>query len=136
MSISQASARQLVERYFETFNQAAFEQTAALFAESGQLIPPFEGAIVGSESILSYLNKQACDMHAQPQEWNVHSKDADQWQVEVIGKVKAMVFQVNVNWQFEIAPTGELESATIRLIASPKELLSLRSTTADSAVAT
>jgi len=130
MSISQTAARAQVEQYFDSFNRGQFEQTASLFSPAGQLIPPFEGSIVGSENILHYLNKQANSMAATPQDWTVAPKDGGQWQVDVLGKVKALVFQVNVSWQFLVTATGEIERADIKLMASPKELLSLRSVAA------
>ena len=97
-------AQQLIEQYFETFNQQAFDQTAALFAAQGSLTPPFEGAIVGREKIQAYLEKKAANMHAQPEEWNFPAEgDA------------------------ALAPTCEIAIARVKLIATPKELLSLRS---------
>lgn len=126
-------AQQLIEQYFETFNQQAFDQTAALFAAQGSLTPPFEGAIVGREKIQAYLEKKAANMHAQPEEWNFPAEgdavDNKQplYRVAVQGRVKAIVFQVSVLWEFAIAPTCEIAIARVKLIATPKELLSLRS---------
>lgn len=127
------SAQRLIEQYFETFNQQAFDQTAALFAAQGSLTPPFEGAIVGRGKVQAYLAKKAVNMHAQPEEWNFPA-DGDTvndgpplYRVAVQGRVKAIVFQVSVLWEFEIAPTCEIAIARVKLIATPKELLSLRS---------
>ncbi|MEL7330602.1 MAG: ketosteroid isomerase family protein [Cyanobacteria bacterium J06560_2] len=137
---SQKAARQVIERYFASFNQGDFEQTAALFAQTGELMPPFEGAIAGQANILNYLQKKAQDMMATPMQWSVHPiksgpvEDAPEngpekgspWQINVTGKVKAIVFQVNVSWQFTVDGAGQIASAKIKLLASPKELLSLQ----------
>ena len=128
MSISQSQAHHLINGYFESFNQGKFEKTAALFGETGKLNPPYEAPIVGRERIFSYLQKKAKGMVATPQEWTFHSEEGDRWRVDVQGKVQAIVFQVNVTWQFVVTDLSQIASARIKLVASPKELLNLRAT--------
>lgn len=139
IGVSKANARALIEQYFDSFNQGDFEKTASLFSQTGQLMPPFEDEITGPTEILSYLNKKAENMEAMPKQWSLYQEESDQWRVDVLGKVKAIVFQVNVNWQFTVTPSHEIGTAKIKLVASPKELLSLRSakeSATESAVAT
>ncbi|MGB3572507.1 MAG: ketosteroid isomerase family protein [Phormidesmis sp.] len=126
MGISQGSARALTEQYFDSFNRGEFDQTARLFAQAGQILPPFEAATVGRENIARYLEKKAKNMVANPEQWTFYQEEPGQWQIEVKGKVQAIVFQVNVIWQFAVTCSGQIGSARITLVASPKELLSLR----------
>ncbi len=131
MKISRSCARGLVEQYFASFNRGDFEQTARLFAQTGQLLPPFEAATTGREAIAHYLAKKAKNMTAKPEQWTFYQEEPGLWQVEVKGKVQAIVFQVNAIWQFAITCTGQINSAQIELVASPKELLSLRTSKED-----
>ncbi|MEL7053500.1 MAG: ketosteroid isomerase family protein [Cyanobacteria bacterium J06588_5] len=126
MRVSRAIAHKTVQRYFDSLNQGQFVTTAALFAQTGQLIAPFEGATVGPGNIQTYLEKKAKNMSATPQQWSFSPRENDQWQVEVSGKVKTTVFQVNVSWLFFINDSSQLISARVKLIASPIELLNLR----------
>jgi hypothetical protein len=119
-------AQAVVEQYFETFNQGAFEQTADLFAPTGKLSPPFESAIVGPVDIARYLHKSGQQMVACPQSFDWQPLPGGHLQVAVKGRVQAIAFGVNVAWQFEVNAEGRLTQATIRLMASPNELLSLK----------
>ena len=49
VSIDDIGLPQVVQAYFDTLNQKAFEQTARLFTKEGALVPPFEGAVVGRD---------------------------------------------------------------------------------------
>ncbi len=51
-----------IQRYFDTLNDRAFEQTADLFALDGQLVPPFEKPIQGRSAIAHYLATEAREM--------------------------------------------------------------------------
>ncbi len=124
--VSRSEVRCLVEQYFDSFNAGNFEQTAMLFAQTGQLLPPFETAIAGQDNIGRYLEKKAKAMTAEPQHWTFHQEESGQWQIEVLGKVQTVVFQVNVTWQFAVVSAAQIDSVRIKLVASPKELLSLR----------
>lgn len=115
----------VVLRYFETFNSGDFQQTAALFAENGEMRPPFESAIVGQEAIAAFLEAEAKGMQANPREGIVEPLEDDKLQVQVSGKVQTPMFGVNVSWIFILAQ-GEILFTTIKLLASPQELLNLR----------
>ena len=128
MGASHAIARRTVQQYFDSFNQGQFDQTAALFAETGQLIAPFEGATTGPSNIQKYLEAKAKNMVATPEHWDIQLTEDAHWRVDVIGKVKTRVFQVNINWLFDVASGGQLTRTRVKLIASPAELLSLRTT--------
>jgi hypothetical protein len=124
--LTEASVRSTIEQYFDSFNRTAFEQTAALFGESGQLKPPFDSPLVGTKAITQYLNQKAQNMTALPKQWQVQRLENNRWQVDVIGKVQAIAFTVNMAWQFIVNAEGSIDQAHIKLLASPHELLSLR----------
>ena len=124
--------RALTEEYFRSFNENHFKQTATLFTAEGQLIPPFDSPVVGQQAIFAYLEKEAGDITALPQHWEVEKLEGDRAQVNVTGKVNAIVFKVNVAWYFIIhtdskTDAPQIERVRIKLLASPKELLGLRS---------
>lgn len=111
--------------YFATINQEKFEQTAALFAEDGELIAPFEKPIVGKDAIASYLAKEATGMKLMPVR-GTHETKTDCTQIKVIGKVKTALFSVNVAWHFNLNKQQKIAIAKIKLLASPQELLGLK----------
>ncbi len=116
-----------VEQYFKSFNAGDFEATAALFAQDGQLHPPFEQAICGTEAIAQYLQAEAQGMQAHPQSWELEGTKSDSRRVIVKGWVKAIVFKVNAAWIFDLNEAGKIQSVRVTLLASMQELLSLRS---------
>ncbi|MCC0176291.1 nuclear transport factor 2 family protein [Waterburya agarophytonicola K14] len=111
--------------YFTTINQAEFEQTASLFAEEGELHAPFEKPIAGRNAIASYLTKEAAVMQLFPQK-GIKEIEGEVERIEVTGKVKTSLFQVNVVWHFQLNPDRQIAIARIKLIASPQELLGLK----------
>lgn len=113
-------------RYFETLNAGEFLATANLFAAEGVMHPPFESAIVGPEAIAAYLEQEAKGIQAQPTEQKVEVLGETEKQVEIRGKVKTSVFKVNVAWLFILDNQEQIVSVTIKLLASPQELLKLR----------
>jgi len=119
-------AEPIVERYFSSFNAGDFDATTALFAADGTLHPPFESAVVGTAAIAQYLKSEAEGMQAYPETLEVTQTEPASRQILVKGRVKALVFKVNVAWTFEIAETEQIRSAEIKLLASMQELLSLR----------
>lgn len=121
------SAEPTVERYFESFNAGDFDATAALFTAEGQLQPPFESAIVGTDAIARYLKAEAEGMQAYPQKLAVESVTDVTRRIVVKGHVKAIVFRVNAAWIFDLNARGEIQSVSVKLLASMQELLSLRS---------
>ena len=123
--------RLIVEEYFRSFNKNQFEQTAALFDEAGALVPPFDSPEVGRQAIQAYLEKEASNITAFPQQWQSEKTEDGSYQVTVTGKVNAVVFKVNVAWYFVIASanadsTPQIQRVRVKLIASPSELLGLR----------
>ena len=142
-AVESSLARDLAEEYFRSFNENQFEQTAALFAEEGALIPPFDSPVVGEQAILAYLEKEAGSITAFPKQWDISETEDDLTHIVVTGKVNAVVFKVNVAWYFAIAlaepslgeiariedqsSTAKIQSVRIKLLASPAELLGLQS---------
>jgi len=112
--------------YFETLNAGDFEATAALFATDGMMKPPFESNIVGADRIAAYLNQEALGIKVEPRQGIAQALEHDQIQVQVTGKVQTSLFGVNVSWLFVLSQQREIVAATIKLLASPQELLSLR----------
>lgn len=112
-----------VQRYFETFNRNAFAETAALFAPEGQLCPPFGNAIAGRDAIASYLSEEATSITALPRRYVSEQPQAQ----TVTGLAKTSAFQVPVQWRFQLTQEGQIKQVSIRLLASLKELLALRS---------
>jgi hypothetical protein len=116
----------VVWRYFQTMNAADYEGTAALFAPTGVMHPPFEEPIEGTEAIATYLNAEAKGMQLFPREGIAETIEEDQIQVQVKGKVQTSLFGVNVAWIFILNPEREIIYTQIKLLASPQELLNLR----------
>ncbi|MGB3293210.1 MAG: nuclear transport factor 2 family protein [Phormidesmis sp.] len=122
-----------VQRYFETLNRGAFEQTAALFAENGRMVPPFEQPIQGRGAIAHYLGTEAHDMSLTPLECEPVAPAADQAEEAadanslqrflVRGKVKTHLLGVNVAWQFDLNAVDEITKVRIKLLASLQELI-------------
>ena len=113
-------------RYFETVNSGDYEATAALFAQDGTMHPPFEGAIEGPEAIATYLREEASGMQLQPRQGLLEPLEEDHTQVQVSGKVQTAWFSVNVSWLFVLNPQQQIAAVTIKLLASPQELLNMR----------
>jgi hypothetical protein len=116
----------VVLRYFETFNISDFQATAALFAEDGAMHPPFEEPIVGPEAIATYLEAEAKEMTLYPRQGIAETLEDGQTQIQVSGKVETRWFGVNVSWLFVLSQEQKILLATIKLLASPQELLSLK----------
>ena len=123
-----------IQRYFETLNQGAFEKTAALFAQDGQMVPPFEQPIEGREAIARYLDAEARDMSLTPLECEPIAPSADQTDEATIdgdslqhflirGKVQTPLLGVNVAWQFDLNAVEEITKVRIKLLASLQELI-------------
>ena len=115
-----------IANYFATINREDFVKTASLFGENGVLNAPFEKPIVGRKAIASYLAKEAKGMKLLPKQGISETIEDDREQIKVTGKVKTPLFSVNVAWHFCIDRDKEITSATIKLLASPQELLGLK----------
>ena len=118
-----------VLRYFETLNAGDFEATANLFAEDGVLHAPFEEPIIGSSSIATYLKTEARGMQLEPQQGVSEILEDGNVEVQVSGRVQTSAFGINVAWLFLLNSDQKLLSVTVKLLASPQELLNLRSQT-------
>ncbi|MEG4168541.1 MULTISPECIES: nuclear transport factor 2 family protein [unclassified Microcoleus] len=114
-------------QYFETLNAGDFDATANLFADDGVLHAPFEDPIIGSISIATYLKKEARGMQLEPQKGVSQILEDGQVEVQVSGRVQTSAFAVNVAWLFLLNSDQKLLSVTVKLLASPQELLNMRS---------
>lgn len=112
--------------YFATFNVGEFQATADLFAENGTLKPPFEDPVVGTQKIAGYLETEAKGMQLFPKEGIITPLEDGNKQFQVGGRVQTPWFGVNVSWLFVVNSAQEIVSATIKLLASPQELLKMR----------
>lgn len=115
-----------VRRYFETMNGGQFRDTAALFCEDGVLEAPLEETAVGQEAIATYLQAEAKGMKLQPKDVRIEPLEGDRLLVQVLGRVKTSLFGVSVGWQFVLNGERKIAVATVRLLASPQEMLNLR----------
>jgi hypothetical protein len=113
-------------RYFETLNAGDFQATAALFAEEGTMYPPFEEPKVGRDAIAAYLEAEAQGMILSPHQGIAETLEDDSIDIKVSGRVQTRWFGVNVSWSFLLNAEQEILSATIKLLASPQELLNLK----------
>ncbi len=115
-----------VQGYFETFNAGDFAATTNLFAEDGVLHAPFEEPIIGKSSIATYLKTEARGMQLEPQQSVSKILEDDTVEIQVSGRVQTAVFGINVGWVFLLNHQQEILSVTVKLLASPQELLTLR----------
>ena len=114
-----------IASYFTTIEREEFDQTAALFAEDGEMLAPFEKPIVGREKIAAYLAKEATGMKLLPKQGTRETED-DLEIFKVLGKVRTSLFSVNVAWYFTLNTERQITTARIKLLASPQELLNLQ----------
>lgn len=115
-----------VLRYFETMNAGDWEATAALFAADGVLKAPFESPFVGRDAIAAYLQQEAQGMKLEPSQGIAQTLDNEQIEVQVSGKVQTSWCGVNVSWLFVLNQQQEIAAATVKLLASPQELLNMQ----------
>ena len=118
-----------VLQYFETLNAGDFDATANLFADEGVLHAPFEEPIIGSSSIATYLKTEARGMQLEPQQGVSQILEDGNVEVQVSGRVQTSAFGINVAWLFLLNSDQKILSVTVKLLASPQELLNLRSQT-------
>ncbi|MEM9216965.1 MAG: nuclear transport factor 2 family protein [Cyanobacteria bacterium P01_F01_bin.150] len=116
----------LITQYFTFFNEGKFQQVSQLFSDDGQLYPPFEEAVVGPEAIATYLFKEADGMNAEPKKAELMASDSGNSKITVQGKVTALVFKVNVGWEFYITSDHRIQSVRVNLLAGLEELIKLR----------
>ncbi|MBE9139581.1 nuclear transport factor 2 family protein [Nodosilinea sp. LEGE 07088] len=120
-----ATVSPVVERYFAQFNAADYRAVAMLFATDGVLVAPFEEPIVGTDAIYIYLQAEARAMRATPVEADITTHPNGTQQVVVKGRVKTLLFSVNVRWSFVVAAANKIQSVEIKLLASLQELIQL-----------
>lgn len=116
----------VIINYFATINKENFQATAALFAEEGELLAPFEKPIAGRNEIASYLTKEAKGMKLLPQQGIYETIGDNSQSFKVMGKVKTSLFSVNVAWYFNLNSERQINTAKIKLLASSQELLGLQ----------
>lgn len=116
----------VILRYFQAFNRGEYQQVARLFADAGTLHPPFESPVVGPDKIADYLSKEADGMSVSLLSAKAQPLEQGRLQVEVTGKVTALVFKVNVAWCFTLTHHHQIESVRVDLVATLEELLKLR----------
>lgn len=119
-------AEPTIERYFTTLNAGKFTDTAALFVENGIMHPPLESAILGRKAIAIYLDQEAQDIKAEPQQEVTEQLEHNHIHIQITGKAHTSWCSVNVLWLFILNPQREIMEAKIQLLASPQDLLSLR----------
>jgi len=115
-----------VHRYFLTLNAGDFAATSALFSPEGWLKPPFDPPLVGPSAIAAYLEQEAQNMTLEPHRALVEPQADRGTQIQVRGKVHTALFGVNVAWLFLLNGEAQIDAVTIKLLASPQELLNLR----------
>ena len=114
-----------ISHYFAALNAGDFQATVALFAADGVMYAPFESGLVGSDAIASYLQQEAMGLNAEPHQGIIESQENNLLQIRVNGKVQMPLFGVNVSWLFMLNSQQEIVSVTVKLLASPQELLNL-----------
>lgn len=65
-------------------------------------------------------------MKLEPRQGIAQTLDNEQIQVQVTGKVQTSWCGVNVSWLFVLNQRREIVAATVKLLASPQELVNLR----------
>ncbi len=115
-----------VSNYFQSLNAGDFQSTTALFAADGVMYAPFESGIVGEDAIALYLQQEALGIKAEPHQGIIESQEDDLVQIRVNGKVQMPLFGVNVSWLFILNSQQQIVSVTVKLLASPQELINLR----------
>ncbi len=112
-------------RYFETMNSGNFDATATLFTADGTLKAPFESPFVGQEAIAAYLHQEAQSMKLEPRQGIAETLE-EHTQVQVSGTVQTSWCGVNVSWLFVLNQQHKIAAATVKLLASPQELLNMQ----------
>lgn len=102
-------------------------ETAALFTESGTLLPPFAQPVVGRTAIANYLETEAQGMQIDPLQVCFSRSTDQQVQAEITVKLHTPLFKVNVAWTFLLNSEAQIETVRVKLLASLQELFHLRS---------
>lgn len=117
--------------YMENMNAFDFEGAVALFTEDGALQPPFEKPIVGQKNILAYMRDECYGLKLMPEQGVSKRVEEGFTQIKVTGKVKTPWFgdkvAIDLAWRFLLNPAGQIFFVAIDVLASPEELLNLKS---------
>lgn len=116
--------------YMDTLNAQNFEALVNLFAADGTLKPPFEEPIAGKEKLLRFFTEESQNLKVFPEKGTTDLTDEALTCVKVIGKVQVPWLggvMVNVGWEFLIDANDKISHVTVKLLASPQELLKLKS---------
>jgi hypothetical protein len=112
-----------ISAYFVRLNSGDYSGTAALFADRGQLVPPFENAIEGTAQIAAYLEAEASGMSFWPESGALLMRDDNLAQYHIQGKVKTNYFTINVSWLLQLNAAKEILLVEVKLLAALAELL-------------
>ena len=115
-----------ISNYFSSLNAGDFAATTALFAPDGVMYAPFESGLMGRDAIALYLQQEAIGLKAEPHQGIIESQENDLTQIRVNGKVQMPLFGVNVSWLFILNSQQQIVSVTVKLLASPQELINFR----------
>jgi hypothetical protein len=120
-----------VSDYMENMNAFDFERVVALFTEDGALQPPFEKPIVGRENILAYTRDECYGLKLIPEQGVSKRVEEGFTQIKVTGKVKTPWFgdkvAIDLAWRFSLDRADRIFFVAIDVLASPEELLNLKS---------
>ena len=125
-SLALGGQADVVNRYFTFFNLGEYQRVAELFTPTGILYPPFESPVEGKDRILDYLLKEAEGMQVSLLSAETKAVEDNQLQVDLRGSVTALVFKVNVTWQFVVTDDSTIQSVRVDLVATLEELLKIR----------
>jgi hypothetical protein len=81
---------------------------------------------LAADQILAYLRQEATGMKVNPQQIETVALENGDSLVTVKGRVKALVFAVNVGWSFTLNNRGEILEVTVKLLASLQELMQIQ----------
>jgi hypothetical protein len=112
-----------ITAYFTRLNSCEFRAAAELFADRGQLAPPFENPIEGRAEIAAYLEKEASGMSFWPKSGALLVRDDDLAQYHIQGKVKTNYFTINVSWLMQLNTDKEILLLEVKLLAALEELM-------------
>jgi hypothetical protein len=112
-----------ITAYFTRLNSGDFVAAAELFADRGQLAPPFENSIVGKAAIATYLETEASGMSFWPEAGVLLIRDEGLAQYHIQGKVKTNYFTINVSWLMQLNTDKEILLVEVKLLAALEELI-------------
>jgi hypothetical protein len=118
-----------ITRYFSSLNSGEFTATSELFADRGQLSPPFDKPIEGRAAIAKYLTSEARGMRFYPESGAMLIRDDNLIQYHVQGQVKTKYFTINVSWLMQLNADLKIVLMEVKILAALEELLKLSGNT-------